>query len=83
MKYLSQGLECKRKVDLLLGLTNITSDGIVAALTDHLVRNFKQSHAASINGIKSSHLSDALKVLNGVAEKVEKINELKYRVNSV
>lgn len=83
MKYLSQGLECKRKVELLIALTDITSEGITGALADHLVRNFKQSHAASFNSVRPGHLNDALKVLNCVAETVEKINELKYRAKAV
>ena len=77
MKYLSQGLESKKKVSLLLGLTKISSEKIQMAIADHLVMNFGVKDAAMINGCQQSNLTAALVTLNEVAEKVELINELK------
>jgi hypothetical protein len=78
MKYLSQGLESKKKVVLLLSLTKITSENITMALHDHLVMNFGVKDAAIINGCRQSNVAAALVVLNEVAKVVELINELKY-----
>ena len=78
MKYLSQGLESAEKVELLLQLTNIRSENIQMALVDHLVKNFSISDAAVINSCRQPNLTEALSSLNKVAEKVEKINEIKH-----
>ena len=78
MKYLSQGLESKNKVDLLLQLTKISSDDMKYAIHDHLVKNFTVGDSATLNNLKQSNLTHALNSLNKIAETVEKINELKY-----
>jgi len=76
MKYLSQGQETVKKIDLLMELTS-TVDNIRAAISDHLTRNFSISHAAMLNDVKPGNLSVAIVSLNKVAEIVEKINEHK------
>ena len=79
MKYLSQGMESRRKVHLLLSLTKITSCNITSAIDDHLIRNFSIGDAALVNGCKQANLTVAINTLNLVAEIVEKINELSYK----
>ena len=78
MKYLVQGMESKRKVELLISLTSIKSEPIIAALTDHLVRGFEISEVALLNDTKQGNVSRALDTLNEVAATVEKIYELKF-----
>ena len=78
MKYLSQGLESKKKVELLLSLTKISSDKIQMAIHDHLVMNFGVKDAAMINDCRQSNVTAALVVLNEVARAVELIHELKF-----
>lgn len=70
MKYLSQGLESKKKVELLLGLTKISSESIQMAIADHLVSNYGVKDAALINGCQQGNLTSALAKLNVVAMKV-------------
>jgi hypothetical protein len=76
MKYLSQGQEAVKKINLLMELTS-TGDNIRAAIIDHLTRNFSISEAAMLNDVKPGNLSVAIVSLNKVAEIVEKINEHK------
>ena len=76
MKYLSQGQETAKKIDLLMELTS-TGDNIRAALSDHFTRNFSISEAAMLNDVRQGNLSVAIVSLNRVAEIVEKINEHK------
>jgi len=78
MKYLSQGLESKKKVDLLLQLTKISSENIKSAIHDHLVGNFTINDSALLNNCKQGNLTHSINALNKIAEIVEKINELKY-----
>lgn len=78
MKYLIKGQESKKKIDLLISLTKIESENIIGGIYDHLNRNFSISDSSSFNGCNQPNLSDAIKTLNGVAEIVEKINDLKY-----
>jgi len=76
MKYLSQGMESKKKIELMLSLTK-TGENIRLAIVDHLVNNFPVGQAASLNGVKSNNLSVAISNLNKVAEVFEGLHELK------
>ena len=77
MRYLCQGQEDARKIDLLLSLTRI-SESMSYAIHDHLVKNFTVSNAAMLNSVQQSHLTSNLTKLNAIAETVEKVNELIY-----
>ena len=77
MRYLCQGQEDARKINLLLSLTRI-SESMRYAIHDHLVKNFTVSNAAMLNSVQQSNLTSNLKQLNVIAETVEKVNELKY-----
>ena len=74
MRYLSRGQESKRKVLLLLELTKITSEPVIAGIMDHLVRNHEMSKAGFINDCDPSSISVAVKTLNNCA----RINEALY-----
>ncbi|MCK7458465.1 adhesin biosynthesis transcription regulatory family protein [Idiomarina aminovorans] len=79
MKYLFIGSQSERRFELLLSLTRINSDDVVAALYDHLVKGATESSAAIINGISMSNFNRAFKKLNDVAEAVEHIKEIDFR----
>ena len=76
MRYLSQGQESKKIIEILLSLTKI-KEPMQDAIVDHLVRGFSVSDAANLNDVRSNNLSVAIRDLNAVAAKVERINELK------
>ena len=75
-RYLCRGMVSRAKFDILISLTSISSEPIIYALKDYLVMNFELNQAAFLNSVKQSNVSRALEVLDMVAEKVEKINEL-------
>ncbi len=79
MKYLFIGSQSEQRFELLLSLTRINSDDVVAALYDHLVKGATESSAAIINGISMSNFNRAFKKLNDVAETVERIKEIDLR----
>ncbi len=76
MRYLSQGLESRKKIELLLKTTRM-GEAIQAGIIDHLVNNFSVSDAARLNSLKSNNLSVAVKDLNATAEIFERLYELK------
>lgn len=76
MKYLSQGMESKKKIELMLSLTKV-GDNMKSAIVDHLVKNFAVGHSAAMNGVKSNNLSVSINELNKVAEVFEKLYEHK------
>lgn len=79
MKYLFIGSQSEQRFEMLLSLTRINSDDVVAALYDHLVKGATESSAAIINGISMSNFNRAFKKLNDVAEAVERIKEIDLR----
>lgn len=79
MRYLTQGSQCEERLALLLRLTKISSEDVIDALSDYLVRGLAESTAASINGVKLSNFKRALDTLNETAEAVEKIKEIDWR----
>jgi hypothetical protein len=81
MRYLSQGLESHKKVELLLKLTRISSENMQMALSDHLANNFTVAQSALINDVKVGNLRVALAKLNDVAETVERLYELKISMS--
>ncbi|OCQ23387.1 hypothetical protein A7985_05455 [Pseudoalteromonas luteoviolacea] len=76
MKYLFKGMQSPERFELLLSLTRISSDNIIEALRDYLVRGLDKKTAAVINGIEQPNLSAALRRLEVKAELVERIKEL-------
>lgn len=79
MKYLYAGSQSNERFELLLSLTRINSDEVVAALFDHLVKGASESSAAIMNGISMSNFNRAFKKLDTVAASVERIKEIDLR----
>ena len=79
MKYLFIGSQSEQRFEMLLSLTRINSDDVIAALYDHLVKGATESSAAIINGISMSNFNRAFKKLNDMAEAVERIKEIDLR----
>ncbi|MBB1338203.1 hypothetical protein [Pseudoalteromonas sp. SR44-2] len=80
MKYLHKGTQSQERLDTLLSFGKSTSEDIKAALSDYLVRGISKTNAATLNGVPASNLTRALKRLEVVAGKIEKIKELDYRL---
>lgn len=79
MKYLSQGQESLKRIEILLSLTSI-KENMQGAIKDHFTKNFSIAHAAMLNGVLANNLSVSVKDLNAVAEKVEQaIEERVYK----
>lgn len=79
MKYLYAGSQSNERFELLLSLTRINSEDVVAALYDHLVKGATESSAAIMNGISMSNFNRAFKKLDTVAASVERIKEIDLR----
>lgn len=79
MRYLIRGGESAERFDLLLSLTRINSEDIIAALKDHLVIGISESDAAVLNRVKQQNFNRALKQLNAVAETVENIKAIDWK----
>ena len=83
--YLLQGMEDAERFDILLSFTRIDSDDVKAALRDHLVKpaegkpgGFSKTSAAQFNNVDVSNFDRALKRLNAVAAKVERVKEIDW-----
>ena len=79
MKYLYAGSQSNERFELLLSLTRINSEDVVAALSDHLVKGASESSAAIMNGISMSNFNRAFRKLDTVAAAVERIKEIDLR----
>lgn len=73
-----QGGESEARLKLLLQLTNIRSEDVIAALDDHLIKGVSDTMAAAFNGVQLSNFTRALTKLNDVAGTVEQIKELDW-----
>lgn len=76
MKYLYKGSQSQERLDALLSFGKSTSEDIKAALSDYLVLGIGKTNAATLNGVPRPNFTRALKRLEAVAEKVEKVKEL-------
>lgn len=63
---------------MLLSFGKSTSEDIKAALSDHLVRGIGKTNAATLNGVKGPNFTRALKRIEIVAGKIEKVKELDW-----
>lgn len=79
MKYLLPGHEPQERLEVILTFTDITSENMIAALEDHLVKGHPLSYAATMNDIPKGNLSRNLKVLNDVARRIEKVKDIDNR----
>ncbi len=82
MQRLLAGHESAERVDLLVSLTSIRSEGMQGAIHDHLVKGHAVAQAAALNGERDNNIRRALATLEQVADKVEKIKELDWGKHS-
>jgi selenocysteine lyase/cysteine desulfurase len=78
MKYLYKGSQSQERLDVLLSFGKSTSEDIKSALSDYLVRGINKTNAATLNGVPGPNLTRALKRLEVVAGKVERVKELDW-----
>jgi len=78
MKYLMQGQESIKKVEILLSATKIEREQLVSAIYDHLCKGLSKALAADLNDIKAQNLGVAIDALNEVAAKFEAYFDLRY-----
>ncbi|MGO1190314.1 PapB/FocB family fimbrial expression transcriptional regulator [Vibrio casei] len=76
MNYLLCGGESKRRVEILLELTSISSEPIIKAIHRYLVDGYSESELRDIFGISQSNFNRALKKLNNVAELIEEVKDI-------
>lgn len=78
MKSLVCGAESRARIELLISLTSIKSEGIKEALKNHYVNGMSESAAAAFEDVKQPNLKAAMLRLEEVAEVVEKIKDLDW-----
>ena len=78
MSFLHKGSQSQERLDALLSFGKSTSENIKAALSDYLVRGISKTNAATLNGVPGPNFTRALKRLEVVAGKIEKIKELDW-----
>ncbi|MCF2909979.1 adhesin biosynthesis transcription regulatory family protein [Pseudoalteromonas sp. DL2-H2.2] len=76
MKYLFKGMQSPERFKLLLSLTRISSESVIDALYDHLVKGADKKVACALNQVKEPNFTPALKALEEKAAIVERIKEI-------
>lgn len=75
MRFLFRNSQSEERLNLLLSLTKISSEGIKGALRDHLVNGYDVSNSAELNGVAQQNVDRALSQLEQVAQTVEAIKD--------
>lgn len=78
MNYLLPGFESKRRIELLLSLTRISSPEVIAALTLHYTSSLPAERAAARHGIEVSNFMRGQKKLEQIAATVEAIKAIDW-----
>lgn len=78
MKMLLCGMESRRRVELLLSLTSISSEPVTQAIFDHLVDGKTETGAVATNMIAQQNFNRAMVKLNKVAGIVEDIKVIDW-----
>ena len=78
VRYLLHGGESPKRFYLMLGLTSIRSEPIIAALVDYYVKGHTQAVCLSLNGIKRDKFDRADRILNATASDVEEIKAMDF-----
>jgi len=79
MKMLVRGLECQKRVDLLISLTRMSSETQKQAIIDHLVKGRSETQAAILNDVSQSNFNRAISRLNEIAGIVEEIKVIDWK----
>ena len=80
------GMEDKRRVELLLSLTKVSSEPVINAIFDHLVDGKTETGAVAINMLQQQNFNRAMVKLNKVAGIVEEIKDCdwaKFKANQL
>lgn len=78
MNYLLPGFESKRRIELLISLTRISSPDVIAALTLHYTSALPAERASARHGIEVSNFMRGQKKLEQIAAKVEAIKAIDW-----
>lgn len=78
MKSLVCGAESRERIELLISLTSIKSEGIKEALKNHYVNGMSESAAAAFEDVQQSNVKAAMLRLEKVAGVVEEIKALDW-----
>lgn len=76
MKYLVQGCESAERLAILISFTDISSDDIKQALSDHYVMGLKASTAAEVNKVLRQNFNRAVQTLENATARHERLKEL-------
>lgn len=83
IKYLSRGMEPVERLHVLISFTHIKSEAVINALVAHLAEGegggLPKSIAAGIHGVTLPNFAKAMRRLNKVAAKVERVKEIDAR----
>ena len=75
MNYLLPGNEPESRLNILIGLTKISSEPTIKALKSHFVVGLSEESAAGIYEVSTSNFNRAKKRLEHVAQQLEKLKE--------
>lgn len=76
MRYLYQGSQSERRFQVLIRMTRITSEDVVEALHDYLVKGRDDALAAAVNGVHKSNFNRALARVEFMAASIEEVKEI-------
>ncbi|GGY87945.1 hypothetical protein [Shewanella fodinae] len=77
-KALIQGMEPAEKIDILIGLTDITSEDNKIALHRHYVNGWPITTAAESRSLDDANFRKTVKSLEAVAVKLERYKEIEW-----
>ena len=75
MNYLLPGNEPESRLNILIGLTKMSSESQIKALKAHFVVGLSEESAAGIYEVSTSNFNRAKKRLEHVAQQLEKLKE--------
>ena len=78
MKTLLRGKESKERLTLIISLTNIRSEEIIAMMYKIFVDGWSDEDAANMFNVPQPSINRAVKRLNEVSETIEEIKELDW-----
>jgi hypothetical protein len=68
---LIQGMETAKTINSVLAATRIKSEGLVNAITEHLILNYPAALAYTTNGISQQGFERGVKAMNKAYRKLE------------
>jgi len=75
---LCQGMESKKGLDILIGMTKIKSKPVINALYMHFNEGVNKKDAAEANGLTDGNLSRDIKKINARAVEINNYFEINY-----